>query len=62
MKLSYYPGCSFEGTALDYDRIRSGQSVGKLEIDLVEIPDWNCCGRIVCPYDRPRDRDALTDT
>jgi heterodisulfide reductase subunit B len=43
MKLSYYPGCSLEGTALDYD-----QSVRaicrKLEIDLVEIPDWNCCG------------------
>jgi len=43
MKLSYYPGCSLEGTALDYD-----QSVRaicrKLEIDLVEIPGWNCCG------------------
>ncbi len=43
MKLSYYPGCSLEGTALDYD-----QSVRaicrKLEIDLIEIPDWNCCG------------------
>lgn len=43
MKLSYYPGCSLEGTALDYD-----QSVRaickKMEVDLVEIPDWNCCG------------------
>lgn len=43
MKLSYYPGCSLQGTALDYD-----QSVREvftsLGIDLLEIPDWNCCG------------------
>jgi len=43
MKLSYYPGCSLQGTALDYD-----QSVREicrhLDIELVEIPDWNCCG------------------
>jgi len=43
MKLSYYPGCSLKGTALDYD-----ESVRKvcrlLGIELVEIPDWNCCG------------------
>jgi heterodisulfide reductase subunit B2 len=43
MKLSYYPGCSLEGTALDYDH--SVRAIcRKLEIDLVEIPDWNCCG------------------
>ena len=43
MKLSYYPGCSLEGTALDYDH--SVRSVCfELGIDLVEIPDWNCCG------------------
>ncbi len=43
MKLSYYPGCSLEGTALDYDQ--SVRAVcRKLEIDLLEIPDWNCCG------------------
>jgi heterodisulfide reductase subunit B2 len=43
MKLSYYPGCSLEGTALDYDK--SVRAIcRRLEIDLVEIPDWNCCG------------------
>lgn len=43
MKLSYYPGCSLEGTALDYDQsVR--EVCGKLDIELVEIPDWNCCG------------------
>jgi len=43
MKLSYYPGCSLEGTSLDYD-----QSVRRicqlLDVELVDIPDWNCCG------------------
>lgn len=43
MKLSYYPGCSLHGTALDYDT--SVRDVcAKLHIELVEIPDWNCCG------------------
>lgn len=43
MKLSYYPGCSLEGTALDYD-----QSVRevclRLGVELIDILDWNCCG------------------
>ncbi len=42
-KISYYPGCSLEGTALDYDR--SVRDVCRaLDIELMEIPDWNCCG------------------
>ncbi len=43
MKLSYYPGCSLHGTALDYDK--SVKDVcSRLGIELAEIPDWNCCG------------------
>ena len=43
MKLSYYPGCSLQGTALDYDKsVR--EICAALEIELVDIPDWNCCG------------------
>ncbi|MGB3209431.1 MAG: heterodisulfide reductase-related iron-sulfur binding cluster [Desulforhopalus sp.] len=43
MKLSYYPGCSLEGTALDYDEsVR--EICAKLNIELIDIPDWNCCG------------------
>ncbi len=43
MRLSYYPGCSLHGTALDYDH--SVKDVcSRLGIELVEIPDWNCCG------------------
>ncbi len=43
MKLSYYPGCSLEGTALDYDHSVRAVCL-ELGIELVEIPDWNCCG------------------
>jgi heterodisulfide reductase subunit B2 len=43
MKLSYYPGCSLQGMAKDY--ADSLDSVFQhLEIDLVEIDDWSCCG------------------
>lgn len=43
MKLAYYPGCSLEGSARDYDHsVR--QLCRDLGIWLVEIPDWNCCG------------------
>lgn len=43
MKVAYYPGCSQEGSALDY-----GQSTGALcavlGIELDELPNWTCCG------------------
>lgn len=43
MKLSYYPGCSLEATAKEFDS--SVRSVSKaLDVELVEIPDWTCCG------------------
>ena len=43
MKVAYYPGCSLEGTATDYaDSIQAVCS--SLNIELEEIPDWNCCG------------------
>ncbi len=42
-KVSYYPGCSLEGTARDYSE--SIHAVcGELGIDLDELEDWNCCG------------------
>ncbi|MGD2271796.1 MAG: heterodisulfide reductase-related iron-sulfur binding cluster [Desulfobacterales bacterium] len=43
MKLTVYPGCSLEGTAKDY----AGSVFGIcscLDIQLEEVPDWNCCG------------------
>jgi len=43
MKYAYFPGCSLESTAWDFDR--STRAVcGALGIDLEEIPDWVCCG------------------
>lgn len=42
-RFAYYPGCSLEGTAQDYDR--SGRACcAALGIELAEIPDWSCCG------------------
>ena len=43
MKLGYYPGCSLKGTSIEYKE--SVKAVCKaFDIELVEIPDWNCCG------------------
>jgi len=43
MNVTYYPGCSLEGTARDYaDSIRG--VCASLGITLEEVPDWNCCG------------------
>jgi heterodisulfide reductase subunit B len=41
--VSYYPGCSQESTAVEYDR--SARAVcAALGIELRELHDWNCCG------------------
>lgn len=43
MKYAYYPGCSGHGTSVEYEA--STRAVCKaLNMDLVEIEDWNCCG------------------
>ncbi len=43
LKFSYYPGCSLKSTAKEYDQ--SVRAVAEmLDIDLVELPDWSCCG------------------
>jgi heterodisulfide reductase subunit B len=43
LKFSYYPGCSLHSTAVEYDL--STRAVFKaLGVELVELPDWNCCG------------------
>jgi len=40
---SYYPGCTAHGTAVEYEAtIRTVCDL--LEIELRELPDWNCCG------------------
>ncbi|GAB6178702.1 CoB--CoM heterodisulfide reductase iron-sulfur subunit B family protein [Desulfotomaculum defluvii] len=43
MKIAYYPGCSLQTMAKEYDI--SARVVSEfLGVELVEIPDWNCCG------------------
>jgi len=43
LKISYYPGCSLESVAKEYDfSVRA--SAQKLDIELAELPDWSCCG------------------
>lgn len=42
-QIGYYPGCSQLSTARDYNE--SLQAVtGRLGWELIEIPEWNCCG------------------
>ncbi len=43
MKYAYYPGCSQEGSALDYGK-STGALCAALGIELAEIPGWSCCG------------------
>ncbi len=43
MKYAYFPGCSLESTAWDFDK--STRAVCRqLDIELEEIPNWVCCG------------------
>lgn len=43
MKYAYFPGCSLESTGREFGE--STELVAEaLDIELVEIPDWNCCG------------------
>ena len=43
MKVSYYPGCSLEGTAREYGE--STEAIAEaLDVELQELKDWTCCG------------------
>lgn len=46
MNYSYYPGCSLCSTASEYN-LSCEAICAKLDINLKEIPDWNCCGATV---------------
>ena len=43
LKYSYYPGCSLHASAGEYD-LSTRELFKKLDIALVEVPDWFCCG------------------
>jgi heterodisulfide reductase subunit B2 len=43
VKYAFFPGCSLESTAWDFNR--STRAVcGALGVELHDIPDWACCG------------------
>jgi heterodisulfide reductase subunit B len=45
MKYAYFPGCSIHASAKEYEM--AAQAINeRLDIEFVEIPDWNCCGSI----------------
>ncbi|MFQ6065440.1 MAG: CoB--CoM heterodisulfide reductase iron-sulfur subunit B family protein [Candidatus Bathyarchaeia archaeon] len=49
MKYAFYPGCAVHSSSKEYGD--SCKAISKvLDIELVEIPDWNCCGAIDAVY------------
>jgi heterodisulfide reductase subunit B len=52
MKYAYYPGCSAYASGKEYNA--SLRAVcHELSVELVEIPDWNCCGATPAATTRP---------
>jgi len=45
VKYAYFPGCSIDASAKEY--AIAAQAINKyLDVEFVEIPEWNCCGSI----------------
>jgi heterodisulfide reductase subunit B len=44
MKYAYFPGCSQESTAEEYNRSLRAVADRLEAMELVEMHDWNCCG------------------
>ncbi len=45
MRLAYYPGCTLKTTAKSFED-SALKSLSLLDIELEEIPRWNCCGTV----------------
>lgn len=45
----YYPGCSLEGTAREYD-LSCRELFRAMGVCLTDIPDWTCCGATAAQY------------
>lgn len=48
MKFAYYPGCVIYGSGMEY-HMSTLEVVKALDIELVEVSDWNCCGASSSP-------------
>jgi heterodisulfide reductase subunit B len=44
MKYAYFPGCSQEASAEEYNHSLKAVAARLEAMDLVEMEDWNCCG------------------
>ena len=45
MKVSYFPGCTLKTKAKELDKY-TRKSAEVLDITLVEIENWQCCGGV----------------
>jgi len=45
MKIPYFPGCTLKTTAKNFE-ISALAVAGLMDIELVELPRWNCCGTV----------------
>jgi heterodisulfide reductase subunit B len=45
MKIAYYPGCTLKTTAKNFENSAIA-SAEVLEVELVELERWNCCGTV----------------
>ncbi|HID26603.1 MAG TPA: heterodisulfide reductase subunit B [Methanosarcinales archaeon] len=45
MKYAYYPGCTLHTSTKEYD-MSTKAVCEKLDVELEEIEDWNCCGAL----------------
>ncbi len=43
MKVSYFPGCTLSTTGKGFDNAVRASTVA-VGLELVELPEWNCCG------------------
>jgi heterodisulfide reductase subunit B len=43
MEIAYYPGCTLQASSSLYDK-QCKKIFSEMEINLIEIEDWNCCG------------------
>ena len=43
MRYAYYPGCSLKSSAAEYETSLLAMCQA-LDVEITEVPDWNCCG------------------
>jgi len=43
MTLAYYPGCSLEHSAAEFDRA-TRRLLAALDVEIADVPEWTCCG------------------